>query len=198
MSAVWFAPDDRAVQLRRLHDEYEALGSERQQTAASIYDDVRSDELRYPVEVGGAKYEPKMINSMDTLQRTRLADALLAEYGLLDDYHRYLDLRRNWLLEEDHRPYLRFVTWQQAVRNFPSGTDGYWAELVEINDAAHRFHASVEPTAIFNNNRRRTLLLTSLTAYMIASGIQPSIFDRPAASWEVFADPLGILDTSEQ
>ena len=187
-----YAPDPRAVLLHRQHAAYQRLGSETDQKTSSVYEAVAYGTVYAPVTVGDRTYSPDELAAMTQDQRTKLAQALLEDYTLLDDYYAYLDRQRAWLAREENRPYLQYMHWRQGVQDYEGGAEQYWQELIAENPAARHYHESIDALDRSVIADREELM--SLTAFMHAKGIQASAFDRTYPASMQISDPLDILN----
>ena len=187
-----YAPDPRAVLLHRQHAAYERLGSETDQKVANVYQEVASGIVHYPVIVDGREYPPAEIMNMTMEQRIQLAQALLEDYTLLDDYYAYLDRQHGWLAREENRPYLQYMHWRQGVQDYEGGAERYWQDLIAENAAARHYYESIEVLSSWVIADGEELM--SLAAFMHARGIQASAFDRIYPASLQISDPLGILN----
>jgi hypothetical protein len=187
-------PDSRAIVLRRLHAEYEALGTERQRVDAKHHHSISAGTMRSPITVDEVRYKAEEVMAMDNQERARLADAFLEQYGQLDDYRAFEALRQQWLSDPRHDSYEWFILWREAIRSYPGGVTAYWADLIQVNEPARALRESLRVVGAAAGGEEAEAILSSLVAYMHAKGIQASAYDRPSAPSQSVRDPLGILD----
>lgn len=165
-------PESRALKTQA--DQYYGLGGDKEAAMGKVYTQIMQASMLDPFTVDGVTYTPEQVQAMDKDQRKALADAMLNDYELLDDYDTYRQQQDDWLTEEDHKEFATYKRWQSEVYDYEGGPDAYWDDLIAENRNAARWHATLPEG---QSEQARNKSLTNIYAYMAMSGIQPDAFD---------------------
>src|SRR5690606_12975447 len=112
-------------------DRYYDIGTERDREIAGLWNQVAFGHVHHPITVDGVTYSPAEIYHMNTEQRIALADGLLQEHGLLDDYKELQDERNRFLAQPENAEYAQFYTWRKEVNDYDGGVEKYWQDAID-------------------------------------------------------------------
>jgi len=191
--------DPRAIALREQEGGYYAIGEGRDQEIAALWNQVAFGDVHHPVTVDGVEYSPAEVYRMNTDQRIALANGLLEEHGLLDDYQQLQDERDRFLADPENAEYAQFRQWSKAVRDYPGGVDAYWQDAIKENPAAAEYYASVEAQTLLPWERERRL--TNMAAFFGLTGVQPTVWDPVPAHTSTLGgiyDPANVANNAPE
>ncbi len=187
---------DLIVQSQQFYD----LGDEKESVISEVYNQILFGTVLDSFTVGGKTYTPEQIRDMTTDQRSAVADALLQEYGLLDNYDAYRKEQDDFLTKGDNKEFATFKTWAKGVRGFDGGVDAYWEALAQGNPNAAVYLQRINDEHLSPSAREKKL--TNLESFMWMKGYQYRYDDpTPIATSKngsgVF-DPLDIGNKAPQ
>jgi hypothetical protein len=165
--------DRQATQLETQRDAYDELNPLISNTL-DTWNEIAYGHVTDDLTVGGRTYTADEINAMPPATRRELANAMLEEYGLLDDANALREERDAFLADPDNAEFAQFKTWQSAVADYEGGVDAYWTDLIEQNPNAAIYFNEIVDTIPEGPRRDRALM--SMGAFMSIIGVQPNAF----------------------
>jgi hypothetical protein len=167
--------DPRMMTLRDQEGRYHELGTPEVQTAEDVWNQVAYGFIDQSVEVGGVIYSSADVNRMSKDERVALANALLQDYGYLDDYNTLKDDQDKYLAQPENAEYATYRRWQKAVRGYPGGIEAYWEAAIKDNPNAERYYNRIMDQPMLPSQREQAL--TNMNAFSGIAGIQESVWD---------------------
>src|SRR5690606_30788360 len=145
------------------------------------YQDRRAAEQpRPPRRVGGA-----------------LADGLLQEHGLLDDYRELQDERKRFLAQPENAEYAQFYTWRKEVNDYDGGVEKYWQDAIKGgNESARLYYEDVMSQPLTYEQRHQRL--TSMYGFMQLKGYHTSVWDPAPVQMHGVFDPVNVANQAPQ
>src|SRR5690606_18522939 len=189
--------DPRARELNLQADRYYDIGTERDREIAGLWNQVAFGHVHHPITVDGVTYSPAEIFHMNTEQRIALADGLLQEHGLLDDYKELQDERDRFLAQPENAEYAQFYTWRKEVNDYDGGVEKYWQDAIKGgNESARLYYGDVMSQPLTYEQRHQRL--TSMYGFMQLKGYHTRVWDPAPVQMHGAFGPVNAANQAPQ
>lgn len=162
-------------------DGYNAIGTDQQRAAKTLWDNITSGAVTGPVTANGVTYTPEQILGMSEDRRKDVARVALDDQGLMTELQRYWDTTAQY--RAAHPELTDYWAFKDTAELYPGGVEQFAQAAMQRNEGYARYVRDQE--RIFPELKvpgsDRNKMLTSDDAYRSAMGIPKSIYETAQA-----------------